>query len=323
MANCHVIFTEFDKVITLSKSKRDSLNGSRKSLRDEIRTYIIENRTGYPRPKFYSQGSFAMRTAVNPIPIDEKLPYDLDDGIYFDQPREERLSPQAYHDAIVEAVRGHTGQDPADKNTCVRVLFSDGHHVDLPIYWTDSRLARCVPELAHKRDGWVVSDPKALVEWFKTKQSAQLKRIVKYGKAWLDYQNQDQGKMPSGLIVTILATDHFLPNDRDDVCLRDTFGAILRLIETQGFECHRPTPDTSQNLFDKYSAEQKEQFKGRLSEIVKDGTKAIENPNQRTACEKWQDHFGERFSCHEAKDELEDAKRYESPAVLRSPAKSA
>ncbi len=57
--------------------------------------------------------------------------------------------------------------------------------------------------------------------------------------------------------------------------------------------------------------------------VKKGGDKAIENPNQKSACEKWQKQFGERFPCHLAKDELEEANVYEAPAIIKAPAKSA
>ncbi len=53
-----------------------------------------------------------------------------------------------------------------------------------------------------------------------------------------------------------------------------------------------------------------------------DGDKAIENPNQRTASEKWQKHFGDRYPCHLANDELEETNVYDAPAIIKASAKS-
>ena len=88
------------------------------------------------------------------------LYYDVDDGIYFegDKDAKDRNSTATYHDWVVKAVTGHTDKDPIDKNTCVRTLFSDGHNIDEPIYYKKGD----TPELAHKRDGWIESDPKLL-----------------------------------------------------------------------------------------------------------------------------------------------------------------
>ena len=90
-----------------------------------------------------------------------------------------------------------------------------------------------------------------------------------------------------------------------------------------GFVCYRPTPDTNENLFDKYSQQQKDNFMNKLSRLIDDGDKAIENPNQKTASEKWQKHFGNRYPCHLANDELEESNVYETLPVIRVPAKSA
>ena len=46
--------------------------------------YFKNNLVDEIQPKFYSQGSFAVGTILNPIVDDEGLAaYDLDDGVYF------------------------------------------------------------------------------------------------------------------------------------------------------------------------------------------------------------------------------------------------
>ncbi len=40
MANCHSLFIEFNKSITLSSSRKSSLRSSRDSLRSTIKKYI-------------------------------------------------------------------------------------------------------------------------------------------------------------------------------------------------------------------------------------------------------------------------------------------
>ena len=89
------------------------------------------------------------------------------------------------------------------------------------------------------------------------------------------------------------------------------------------FTCYRPTPKSDEDLFAKYSQDQKDKFMEKLEKLIEDGERAINNQNQRTACEKWQKHFGERFSCSNAKDELDNAKEYSKPTIIKSPAKSA
>ena len=143
MADCNNLIQEFNSTIKLSNSKKESLKTSRKDLRKKIRTDFNKNRPDEIQPKFMGQGSFETDTSINPIPrrveIDgeEKslYKYDLDDGVYFIGDEDDRNSIYTYHNWIYEAVYGHTAQKPIDKNTCVRVIFSDGHNIDLPIYY--------------------------------------------------------------------------------------------------------------------------------------------------------------------------------------------
>lgn len=310
MANSHEIFTEFNKIIRLNDSKRKSLKKSRKSLRDKIRKYFREEKPDEIKPKFTGQGSMPMDTIIEPIPreIEEDgetkkvYYYDVDDGVYFIGEEENRRAIQTYHNWIVNAVDGHTNTPPLDKTTCVRVLFSDGHNIDLPIYF------KCddVPELAHKSKGWIDSDPKAFIEWFegKIKDKEQLRRIVRYLKAWSDYRQfkRTEKKMPSGFILTILACNNYLENERDDVALKETLVLIQSALQSK-FECLRPTAPEGENLLDGYN--HKDYFMECLQKLIDDAKSALEEKNPKKACEKWQKHFGDRLPCHLAKDEEE------------------
>lgn len=320
MANCHSLFIKFNESITLTSTRKNKLKSSRNSLRSRIKKYIKDEKPDETQPMFHSQGSFAINTAVNPIPEDEKLKYDLDDGIYFVDDIEKRKDVATYHKWISDAVDEHTDESVIDKNTCVRVTFSDGHHIDLPIYFKNKE-GDFIPELAHKSNGWTQSDPKAFVEWFKENKNDQIIRLIKYSKAWLD-KKSSSNKMLSGFIMTILIVNNYREDERDDKALLETMKAIKYTLSL-GFVCYRPTPDTNENLFDKYSQQQKDNFMNKLSRLIDDGDKAIENPNQKSASEKWQKHFGNRYPCHLANDELEEANVYEAPAIIRAPAKSA
>jgi hypothetical protein len=218
MANCHDLFTDFNKTITLNDSKRKSLKKSRKSLRNKIRKYFDEEKKDETKPKFTGQGSFVVDTIVEPIPLvveedgEEKtlLFYDVDDGVYFIGEKKDRKTVQTYHTWIKDAVTGHTSTPPIDKNTCVRVKFSDGHHIDLPIYYKEEN---GIPELAHKAKGWIESDPKAFQEWFEGKIDGkeQLRRIVRFLKAWSEYRETQRKDKPmvTGFILTILACNNY------------------------------------------------------------------------------------------------------------------
>ena len=322
MANNHEQFMDFYQSIVLTDGKKATLKKNRKALRDRIRKYFKDNYPDEIIPKFKPQGSFAMKTLLNPLKDEDGLGvYDLDDGVYFIGDIKDRKSIPVYHQRIVDAVDGHTNNSPVDKNTCVRVEYSDGHHIDLPIYFKEDR-SNTIPQLAHKSKGWIDSDPKEFWEWFNEKANInpQLRRIVMYLKAWCDYKESlnSQINMPGGCILTILAEKHFVRNnDRDDIALKEV---LVKMYDglNRNFACLRPTTPKGENLFNGYSQTRKEDFMSRLKSFKEDAERAVNTSNQKDACEKWQKHFGSRFSCSTAKDGDENrAQQFSTPTILR------
>lgn len=330
MANNHEQFIAFNDTIAITKSKKDTLTGNRKALREVIRKYFKENKPDEIKPTFRSQGSFVMKTTVNPIPQwseeDKKnlYKYDVDDGVYFIGEDDDRKSVNTYHNWIYDAVKDHTDKGAEDKTTCVRVVYADGHHIDLPIYFK-IKGNNTIPELAHKSKGWIDSDPKEFFEWFNNRvdDKQQLRRIVRYLKAWCDYRNNQNAsiKMPSGFIMTILASNNISYDDRDDIALKETLENIQNSINKDyggKFECKRPTTPKGEDLFANYSDTKRDNFLNQLSNFVTSAQQAINGNNTKESCLKWQKHFGDRFSCSTAKDEDEqsNAKAYFSPAII-------
>lgn len=313
MADCSEILKSFNNSITLSSSKRDSLKRSRRDLRKKIRKFFKDNKKDEIQPKFKEQGSFATDVIINPIPRkvevdgEEKTVYyyDIDDGIYFigDEDPDDRKSVQTYHNWIISAVDGHTDTPPKDKNACVRVIYADGHNIDLPIYYKQND----IPELAHKVKGWIDSDPKAFTEWFNSQAEAspQLRRIVRYFKAWADYRKycRSDKAMPSGLVLTILAANHFYKHDRDDIALKETIINIESELRKE-FKCERPTVPKGENLLSEYNCQ--DYFMDGLRKFIDNAKKAVEEKNQKKACGYWQNSLGDRVPCNLAKDNDED-----------------
>ena len=102
------------------------------------------------------------------------------------------------HQWLVNATDGHTSEKPMDKRTCVRVRYAGQHHVDLPAY---GELNGKYLLAVKGETKWPHSDPMALTDWFVGQvksRGEQLRRIVRYLKAWADFKSNRGGKMPSG-----------------------------------------------------------------------------------------------------------------------------
>lgn len=332
MADNHEQFIEFNNNVKLDDNKKNELKRNRDALRKKIRKYFDDKKENEVKPKFSAQGSFMMHTIVNPIPSEEtdddgnvkKLyPYDLDDGVYFIDNLNNRKAQSTYHNWIYDAVKDHTSKGAIKKNTCVRVLYADGHDIDLPIYFKEIKTGeeKSIPQLAHKSGGYIDSDPREFYKWFNNESNDQLKRIVRYLKAWRDKQNKSYStKLPSGLVLTILATNDYSENDRDDIAFRDTLRKIKATIDAN-YECKRPTTKKDEDLLEKYS---ESHFKERLSKLIDAGNKAIAESNSKEGCKKWQKQMGDRFLCSNIDDSTKGlSKRYSEPALFNVNAGSA
>lgn len=219
-------------------------------------------------------------------------------------------------------------------------------HIDLPIYYTTTKRS---PDLAHLKNGWMTSDPIAFINWFEgkvnsgfkeaflyekkaflaeyhqwrdriRKDDAQLRRLVRYLKAWADFQRTLGHEMPCGIILTILVAENFVVSERDDVALQGTLIKILANLEEE-FCCYRPTAPINEDLFEGY--EDKEIFMTRLRAFTSSARQAINETNPKRACGKWQIHFGNRFSCLNTPDIEENASTFVKPAIITTSAKSA
>lgn len=211
MANCKKLFDEFLKKLDIVDSKTTSMRTSKENLITKIETYFQNNHSGYT-PEFYIQGSYKMGTSIRTK--DDEC--DLDLGVYI-KPKPD-VTPATLQQWVFDAVNGTTSATPSKKNKCIRVQYSAGYHIDLPVYRKD-KTGNKIPELAIKSTGFEKSDARGVVEWFngKKKDNPQLVRLIKFLKAWADNIRES---MPPGLAWTILSVDNQKKKDgRDDIAL--------------------------------------------------------------------------------------------------------
>lgn len=347
MANCQNQFIAFNQSIRLTDDQREMLKRVRNELRTRMNNEYQRIRGGESyQLSFQSQGSFVMDTIIQPANED----YDLDDGVYFigNLPEDQRPKTHEYHEWIIESIgKYEPAFDPEPKHTCVRVPFKLGFHIDLPPYYTENYEH---PELAHRTEGWKTSNPVEFINWFEEKinsgfrkaflyerekyeddfnkwlsdirkKDAQLRRIVRYFKAWAD--NSKKEYMPPGIIFTILAAENYVSDERDDVSFYRTAQRVLTTLEANGCECIRPTTPSGEDLFGSYTPADKKRFLDDLEKLVTIGRQAIEAKNQRDACLKWKSEFGSRYSCDSAKDEEEQARSFSVADRINQNAQSA
>jgi len=305
MADMQVEFKTFHDVIALASGKKVLLRTARNALRDRIRRHFRDV-LKLNIPKFHSQGSYAMGTIVNPLNGE----FDIDDGVYLQHldtgDKSNWPTPETVHRWLVQATDGHTGQKPIDKRTCVRVRYAGQYHVDLPAYGElngDYLLA----EKGEK--GWHRSDPLALTNWFNGSvkvHGEQLRRIVRYLKAWADFQSSRRGKMSNGLILTIMAANHFYATTRDDIC----FANLLRAIadEVSVVFCVYNPVDAAEELTSRLTDQQKNIFQEIVADAADAAAEAIKIEDRHEASNIWRKQFGDRFPAVEKENDINQKK---------------
>ena len=294
MADCNNLFQEYNKEISLTKTKKDNMSTSKDGLREKIRKHFKEKHPEY-EPKFYIQGSYKMKSGIRTK--DDIC--DLDDGVYF--MREPDVTATTLQGWVWDAVNGYTDETPEHRKKCIRNIFTSDYEIDMPVYY---KIDGKEYQLAVKDTGWEDSDPKAFIKWFNKQKDAagQLLKIVKYLKGWGDHK---RNKMPSGLAMTILASNakaKFVYNDRDDITLRDTLKEIKKALDAK-FECVVPVVPKD-DLFKDYDKARKDNFMNALKDFIEDADKAIKEENQLKASRLWQKHLCDRFP--DGKDENEN-----------------
>jgi len=292
MANLHSEFITFHDRVAFTSAKKESLRTARNAIRELIRKYFREN-LKVTIPKFLGQGSYSMGTTVNPLDGE----FDIDDGVYLQHLDEnddsEWPTPDTIHRWLVQATVGHTNENPLDKRTCVRLRYAGQYHVDLPSYGQLNG-EYLLAEKGVK--GWHRSDPLSLTVWFREhikEQGEQLRRVVRYLKAWADFQSGRRSKMPSGLILTVLAVQKFKADERDDVSLSGTATTIFYAVYP--IFCVNNPVDPTEELTTRLTDEQKARFQDAVLDLAIRGAKAIDADDREESSKLWRSQLGDRF----------------------------
>jgi hypothetical protein len=292
MANLQDAFEEFHRKIAVSSGNKIVLRMALDSIRSQIRKYF--RRTLHLQvPKFRSQGAYAVNTLVNPI-LGE---INLNDGVYLQHmdPQDDMKWPTgaAVRQLLMDAIDSHHRSMVIEKRACVRLRVIGLYNVDLPIYGVLRDLSMLALKSGH---GWVLSNPQDLIQWFNsymTLYGEQLRRIIRYVKAWADFQSLKNRQMPKGLVLSILAARHFQDDLRDDVALAYTFKVISNAV-TPYFSVPNPV-NINEELAERLSLSQIKHFCAAIEEATAIAISAIRMDDPREASILWRKLFGYRF----------------------------
>ncbi|EAQ23585.1 CBASS cGAMP synthase [Roseovarius sp. 217] len=189
--------------------------------------------------------------------------------------QEPSLAAKKFFDLVENAIKAlcdAEGWTIKKKSTCVRVELNPFMHIDYPLYaipddafetlekslrdatgetlvnaasqmltLMDRHRTLRIPSdrimLAHREEGWVQSDPRALHDWFEeqfSRYGPQVRRQSRYFKGWRDFAFEQDGPSSVALMVCIANCyrDGLVSADetRDDLAFHQVAGALSDLM---------------------------------------------------------------------------------------------
>lgn len=251
-------FKQFEKNLRISDKENSALTGARRVVRKHLRQHCPKE-LGI---KFLTQGSYAYGTLNRPNQVPPQR-MDLDDGAYLATSTDN--DPVAFFNWADNALQSLVGERrgwrlDTSKPSCCRLIISVDMHIDVPLYASTNetpdnlrvhqeKYAPLYQEagmfyaplsgvwLAHRNEGWIKSDPRAIIDWVLTCKNIygkQYIRVCRYFKAWRDHQ-WPESPLKSILIMRMvdlaLQLDaEMLDADGDDVAVMRVAGRMLDLL---------------------------------------------------------------------------------------------
>ncbi len=252
------------------------------------------------------QGSYKFGTQIRPPRMDEE--FDIDLGIFFCWKGQAETGP---HDPDVlrnftqnslldfaRVAEGVRSVEIPPKPRCGRIRYDGGFHIDIPCYHLDSEADE---RTLASRDGWEISDPKAIYIWFKNKFDdsirPRVRRQIRYIKCWAALKWKIGGGRPSSMLLTVLVAEAFGRLAEDEIGADgDTLFALLRQMSARvrrGRNVRNPTnpsEDINRLADDEWSA-----FSTGLSEFIEVARSACEADNAVAAADHWSKAFAHFF----------------------------
>lgn len=225
---------------------------------------------------------------------------------------------------LVNGKRNEKWKLVTDKPTCIRIEISTTAHIDIPLYsipddeyqtleksasrygfdslmdavnvrradsWTTLPIGEVL--LAHREKDWINSDPRPVKDWFVDEvetKGEQLRRVVRYLKAFRDWQWQKGG--PSSILLMAAAAPLFTKIDRrDDLSLLEILKGLPDALRTG---VNNPV-NADESLSGRLSNDELEQAAKNFEMFESYLNGAVNASDEATACNWMISMFGPRF----------------------------
>lgn len=214
-AHCELL-DFYNEKIKLSSAQQDEMRDRRNSNRRRLDSGLVNNESPQKISNLI-QGSYKMKTMIQRLNND----YDIDDGVIFTRKSLKGLygADKTALDArkmVLEALERDSSrfkEPPKCLKNCVRVFYSSGYHIDIPVYRQSEENGKMILELASS--DWKESDPRKISDWFSdivqrkspTNDNIQMRNVVCLLKKWAS--SRVSWNLPNGLIFSVYAADHY------------------------------------------------------------------------------------------------------------------
>ena len=202
---------------------------------------------------------------------------------------------------------------------CVRVPYQGGYHIDIPAYGKDEEGKTRVFKKATPATEFEESNPVDLVDWFakKKKLYPSLRDLVRFFKAWRDFQKGDLLKVKSVAMTILIA---------NKIVEAATYGESV-VKTARACEAHLRYNGTIQkpvapfeDLTSSWSADERTAIADAFKTLADRGDDAIAAETVRDGALIWQRQYGLRYPVPEEEkgSSGSNAMRTAAPAITGS-----
>ena len=311
MPNLQNEFIKFHDAIKLGTYEEEQkLRDKRELLINELKQGLKDEKVPGEDKKlvfsYFGQGSYAMHTGIIPPNND----YDIDVGIVFDITNQE-YEPVKLKKLIRDTLTRHN-RTVVIRRPCITVKYSDGYHVDLAVYASNSDDYH----IAWGKENsilptWEKSAPKQLIDWVNNisdtaEKRSQYRRCVRYLKAWKEkHFSADGNAMPPSIGLTIQAGKNFNYKEGNDL---EALIAIVSAIKNsffgvwdeqsgaykQSVKADLPVEPFS-NVYEKMTLIQTNIFYDKIDALVEALETARDEADGHKASKIFRQVFGDKF----------------------------
>jgi Adenylyl/Guanylyl and SMODS C-terminal sensor domain len=265
----------------------------------------LQEISGFPI-RTWLQGSYKFATVIRPLSLHDE--YDVDLGIYFCWASDEKATPapqqvkQWVQACMMNFLKHEPGVKEVEqpmKERCSRIRYQKQFHIDVPAYHLDEEKDQRL--LATATKGWEDSDPKALFLWFaeqaENPERAQLRRIVRYLKAWAILTFRDNpGARPCSILLTVLVTKAFLGLRNAESDDEDAFCAVVEAIYLRLKDNSVVlNPVNKEENLNRLDREALNAFLNSLASLVNICSRALQAEDEGAAALVWDEAFSYLF----------------------------